>query len=41
MEHEFITSNYGVLNDLTMAGDDELYVTQVGTSRMYTLYMYT
>lgn len=28
MEHEFITTNYGVLNDLALVDDDELYVTQ-------------
>lgn len=28
VEHDFITSNYGVLNDLVLADDDELYVTQ-------------
>lgn len=28
MEHELITTNYGVLNDLVLVDDDELYVTQ-------------
>ncbi|CAM9654065.1 unnamed protein product, partial [Ectocarpus fasciculatus] len=28
VEHEFITTNYGVLNDLALVNDDELYVTQ-------------
>eukprot|EP00752_Nemacystus_decipiens_P009105 g8129.t1 len=28
VEHEFITTNYGVLNDLVLVDDDELYVTQ-------------
>lgn len=29
VEHEYITTNYGALNDLVMASNDELYVTQV------------
>ncbi|CAM9884975.1 unnamed protein product [Pylaiella littoralis] len=28
IEHEVVTTNYGVLNDLVLASDDELYVTQ-------------
>ncbi|CAM9376658.1 unnamed protein product [Ectocarpus sp. 4 AP-2014] len=28
VEHELITTNYGVLNDLVLVDDDELYVTQ-------------
>lgn len=28
VEHEYITNNYGGLNDLVMASDDEIYVTQ-------------
>lgn len=28
VEHEFITTSYGVLNDLVLVDDDELYVTQ-------------
>lgn len=28
VEHDFITTNYGVLNDLVLVDDDELYVTQ-------------
>lgn len=29
VDHEFIRSSYGVLNDLVLVSDDELYVTQV------------
>lgn len=28
VEHDAITTNYGVLNDLVLVDDDELYVTQ-------------
>lgn len=28
VEHEVISTNYGVLNDLVLVDDDELYVTQ-------------
>lgn len=33
VEHEYITENWGVLGDLVLVDDDELYVTQVGRRR--------
>ena len=38
VEHESITTNYGVLDDLVLASDDELYVTQASTSTKHYLY---